>query len=152
MKKSKAQFMNAGGASVIVIFVVLCLSMLGALAVSSSYADLRLSNRYRTYIESYYTADAHVQEKLFQLEQLYKEDSFNTSEITKIIPNVQVIKEETKTTLSFEEAIDDKQAIEVTVVRQQNSDSFKVLSYKVIRTQQENYDQTLKLWNGVFEE
>lgn len=152
MKKSKAQFMNAGGASVIVIFVVLCLSMLGALAVSSSYADLRLSNRYRTYIESYYTADAHVQEKLFQLEQLYKEDSFNTSEITKIIPNVQVIKEETKTTLSFEEAIDDKQAIEVTVARQQNSDSFKVLSYKVIRTQQENYDQTLKLWNGVFEE
>ena len=57
-----------GAASLVMIVVMLCLSVLGILTWSSARADLRLSQRENEMTAGYYLADAQAQRLLAQLD------------------------------------------------------------------------------------
>ena len=56
--KNNDSFAGMGASSIIMIFVVLCLTTFGLLSMVSAQADLRLSRRECDTLESYYIADA----------------------------------------------------------------------------------------------
>ena len=55
---------NAGGAIIIIIFVVLCLTIFGLLSFATSFADKRLADRTLDNTVRYYNADSEAEEKL----------------------------------------------------------------------------------------
>lgn len=55
---------GTGASSVLMIFVVLCLTAFGVLSLVSARADKRLTDRAKTAAQAYYAADAAVEETL----------------------------------------------------------------------------------------
>ena len=122
MKKVKVQFLNVGGVSIIMIFMVLCLTMLGALAVSSAYGDLRLTERYKDNTILYYQADSAAQEKLFRLqEELNKKSVVQKSDLDNIIGN-EFVRTGANFVGVFLEAMGEKQALEVKLALEKNDE------------------------------
>ena len=63
-KKSGVGTVNAGGAIVIIIFVVLCLVIFGLLSFATSFADKKLADKNLANVSQYYSADTIAEEKL----------------------------------------------------------------------------------------
>ena len=63
-KKNGIGTVNAGGAIIIIIFVVLCLTIFGLLSFATSFADKKLADKNLKSVEQYYKADAEAEEKL----------------------------------------------------------------------------------------
>ena len=59
MKETK-QFTGMGASSILMIFIILCLTTFGVLSLVSSYTDLRLSERTQKTIQEYYIADSKM--------------------------------------------------------------------------------------------
>jgi hypothetical protein len=64
------QFGGIGACSILMIFVVLCLTTFGLLSLVSARADLRLSQEARLSAERYYAADAQTDLTLSQIDQV----------------------------------------------------------------------------------
>lgn len=62
-----------GAASLVMIVVILCLTVLGILTWSSARADLRLSQRDVEMVQGYYQADARAQQTLAQVDQVLRD-------------------------------------------------------------------------------
>ena len=65
-KKHGIGTVNAGGAVIIIIFVVLCLTIFGLLSFATAFADKKLADRNLESIARYYRADAEAELKLAQ--------------------------------------------------------------------------------------
>ena len=63
-KKSGVGTVNAGGAIIIIIFVVLCLVIFGLLSFATSFADKKLADKNLANVSQYYSADTAAEEKL----------------------------------------------------------------------------------------
>ena len=66
-KKSGIGTVNAGGAIVIIIFVVLCLAVFGLLAFATAFADKKLADKTLESMERYYAADSEAEQKLSEI-------------------------------------------------------------------------------------
>ena len=66
-KKSGVGTVNAGGAIVIIIFVVLCLTIFGLLSFTTSFADKKLADRNLQSVSQYYKADSQAEELLAKI-------------------------------------------------------------------------------------
>lgn len=62
--------LNVGGASILVIFVLLCLTTFATLSMVSANADLKLTQRTAQAAREYYEADARAEELLLRAEEL----------------------------------------------------------------------------------
>ena len=67
MKETK-QFTGMGASSILMIFIVLCLTTFGVLSLVSSYTDLRLSERSQKAAAEYYIADSKTCEILADID------------------------------------------------------------------------------------
>lgn len=65
--KGNFQF-SVGGASILMIFVVLCLTAFGILSYVTANADSRISAKNAEAVQNYYNADAKIQEGLKQID------------------------------------------------------------------------------------
>jgi len=63
-KKSGVGAVNAGGAVIIIIFVILCLTIFGLLSFATSFADKKLADKTLSNAAQYYSADLAAEEKL----------------------------------------------------------------------------------------
>ena len=63
-KKTGVGTVNAGGAIIIIIFVVLCLTIFGLLSFTTSFADKKLADKNLRSVEQYYQADSKAEKKL----------------------------------------------------------------------------------------
>ena len=63
-KKSGIGTVNAGGAIIIIIFVVLCLTIFGLLSFTTSFADKKLADKNLQSVSQFYAADALAEKKL----------------------------------------------------------------------------------------
>lgn len=66
-KKSGIGTVNAGGAIIIIIFVVLCLTIFGLLSFTTSFADKKLADRNLESVSQYYRADSSAEETLAKI-------------------------------------------------------------------------------------
>ena len=64
------QFTGMGASSILMIFVVLCLTTFAILSFVTSYADLRLSRRSQEAAEKFYAADARTDEILAEIDAI----------------------------------------------------------------------------------
>lgn len=74
MNKKKKQFfgMNIGSASMLLIFVILCLVSFAALSIVSANADRRLSSKVAERTTAYYEACNSAQESLAGIDKVLK--------------------------------------------------------------------------------
>ena len=66
-KKAGIGTVNAGGAIVLIIFVVLCLAIFGILSFATSFADKKLADKNLSSVSQYYAADSSAEEKLAEI-------------------------------------------------------------------------------------
>lgn len=67
--KSKGNFQfSVGGASILMIFVVLCLTAFGILSYVTANADSRISAKNAEAVQNYYKADGQIQAELKQVD------------------------------------------------------------------------------------
>lgn len=68
MKKKESAPFGAGMSSLLMVFVVLCLTVFGVLAYMTARADSRLTQRSAQMVQAYYAADAEAEEALARLD------------------------------------------------------------------------------------
>ena len=68
--KSSIGGVNVGGSSILVIFVLLCLTTFATLAMVSATASFRLAQRVIQASEAYYAADARAEEILSEVSRI----------------------------------------------------------------------------------
>ena len=68
MKKKGSAPFGAGMSSLLMVFVVLCLTVFGVLAYMTARADNRLTQRSAQMVQAYYAADAKAEEALARLD------------------------------------------------------------------------------------
>lgn len=73
MKKMKKQFrMGTGISSILMIFVMLCLTIFGVLSFVTANADNRLTQKNQTAVQAFYKADAKAADTLAGLDALFQ--------------------------------------------------------------------------------
>lgn len=83
MKKNKNSFgISVGSSSILVVFVVLCLTTFATLSLVSANADYNLSAKTADATKNYYAADCEAEEKLQAVDAVLKEvyQGFGTDE------------------------------------------------------------------------
>lgn len=123
MKNSKG--MGVGSASILVMFVLLCLTCFGALSLVSSQADLKLARQTADSLTAYYVADSRAVDKLRDCENLLHTVSYLDNMITDndyyysqcaqvLLDTDASMKVENRREITFVENIDDKRQLAVT--------------------------------------
>jgi hypothetical protein len=73
MRKSGGTGLNVGGSSILVIFVLLCLTTFATLSMVSANADYRLTKRTSQAARDYYGADTRAEELYAQIDGVLRE-------------------------------------------------------------------------------
>ena len=122
-----------GGSSLLVIFVVLCLTVFAVLGLSSVQADGRLSNASAAAVSAYYAADCEAEEILAQLRH-------------GIVPD-GVVKAENR--YWYECAVSEVQKLVVEV--EVNESDYRILRWQTESVFLRQDENTLNLWDGTTE-
>jgi hypothetical protein len=144
---------TAGGVIAIVVAVSLCLAIFGALAISSAYADIALSDRMGETITAYYDADARAQQELNSISQtlrvIYSDSRNETDFVAKVLSLIDGTHADGETIyISFEQSVNDRQWIDVTISTAYemqggyNTESYLLTSEGLI------IDKPLDLWGS----
>lgn len=145
MKKKFEFKVSTGITSILMIFVVLCLTAFGVLSYTSANADLSLSRKNAENIENYYTAESSINEKLSDIDGIiYRVRKSITSETgsEQYYENVSsVIKDKygkaaydiEKKTVTVTEKINEKQSLKMIIYITPNTEAsrYEVRSMKV---------------------
>lgn len=128
-----------GGASLLVVFAVLCLTVFALLSLSTVRADERLSQLSAQSVEAYYQADCTAQEILAQLRsgETVSQDIKITSKKTSGTGEVRY---------SYTCPISETQALEAEVSVQ--GEEYRVLRWQAVPTGDWTLDESLSLWTG----
>ena len=70
MKGNSGFQIGTGVTSILMIFVILCLTTFGILSYTSAKADLALTNKNADYISSFYDAYSEVNEKIAAIDEI----------------------------------------------------------------------------------
>ena len=85
-KKTGIGTVNAGGAIIIIIFVVLCLTIFGLLSFATAFADKKLADKNLANASQYYGADTAAEEKLAVIyDAIYSKLGGETSSLEQIV-------------------------------------------------------------------
>ncbi len=68
MKRKSSFFPGVGASSILMIFVVLCLTMFGVLSFVTANADYKFSTKNANAVENYYEASSSAQQKLAEID------------------------------------------------------------------------------------
>ena len=75
--KQERRFMGMGASSVLIIFVILCLTTFAVLSLMASQSDLRMSGRFRDAEQDYYAAIAKTGEILRDIDKILADERKN---------------------------------------------------------------------------
>ena len=128
-KQRKASLPAIGGSSLLVIFSVLCLTLLSLLGLNTVLAEKRLSEASAQVTIQWYEADLEAQEIFARLRAGEE------------VPGV----EREETIYRYEVPITDRQTL--LVVLQENDGTWEILSWYA-RAHTEESNETLPVWQG----
>ena len=112
--KNAGRAVNAGGAIIIIIFVILCLTIFGLLSFMTAFADKKLADKNLTNIEQYYGADSEAEKRLAQIYNavLSAPDISDTDNIkTALNFDASVTETDSGITVSYTTPMNDIQAV-----------------------------------------
>ncbi|MEG1615109.1 MAG: hypothetical protein RR343_06465, partial [Oscillospiraceae bacterium] len=110
----KTAGVNVGGASIIMVFSVLCLTIFAVLTLVSANAESTLAKKSVASVENYYSADAKVTDTLSKVYQIVDEQpdlQGIKSSIAKISNTITVTDKGGLLLISYDEKIDDGQKL-----------------------------------------
>lgn len=128
MNRSAEYRVGIGASSILMIFVVLCLTTLGVLSFASARANLNLTTRRQAQIEAYYGAAAEAQALLAAIDGRLAAMAQAGEEITpaalrRLTGLDDAIRVSPDGTVSFSLAVGDAQSLEVALTAQPSADS-----------------------------
>ncbi len=145
----KTAGVNIGGASIIMVFSVLCLTIFSVLTLVSANAESSLANKSAKVVTDFYKADELATEKLASVYQIVDEqDSLQNvkANIEKISKDILVNEKNGMLYISYFETIDDSQ--QLAVVLRVDRKKVDIVNWKVENTGEWEPDNSLELWQG----
>lgn len=142
MKKKNFVGVNVGSSSILLIFIVLCLVSLGVLSLTSSSADLRLSQKVADREKAYYDACNTAEHQLATLDAQFKEkhNSLSQEEFYSSLDN----------TYTYIYAITDIQSLVVTLKPEYECTEqgyyYSITGWQTVISSELDYDQTLHVY------
>ena len=131
-----------GGSSLLVIFAVLCLTVLAILSLSTTKAYDSLSESSAQSIRDYYAADTAAEEVLAGLRSDVSAEHLTLNGVR--------VSEGAGDTYSYEIAVNDSTELQVEVFIHGNT--YSILKWQEVYTGNWEADDTLDLWDGELEE
>lgn len=120
MDKKLKMSLGLGGPSIIMIFVILCLTTLGILSLTTANADWKLTTKNANFLTSYYDADSEVETWLADVDATLKSGKKLDSNTLSIpVSSLQ----------------------DLVVVIEVNGTNYKVVSQKLVPNNQWNYEE-----------
>lgn len=154
MEKKKYPAVNIGSASMLVVFIILCLVTFSVLSVASANRDYTYSQKIADRTTSYYKASGKAETILSQIDRELKSayEQYGAdylSHISGAFADIGEVENFTLPSLSFSVPINDTQALSVSLVIQvpkNTGDTFyTITSWTEISTEQWDGDTTLNL-------
>ena len=156
-KKTGSATVNAGGAIIIIIFVVLCLTIFGILSFTTAFADKRLADRTLLSVQQYYEADTAAEQMLAAVYEIcYGHDGLNVDApwlLEQVIEAIEIdgvkilsvsLSEPftVYANVSYQTQMNDVQALysEIMIYRKDNGRlDYRILSWNIILTADFDY-------------
>ncbi len=145
--------MNIGAASLVLIFIVLCLATFGLLSLSSAKGDLSLAERQAEAVSAYYEADAKGQEWVRQVDAVLQEemghsdDSSSASDAVKARLGDMYHQEEGVVVTDIPMERGQSLRIELTLVCGEGV-RYQIHSWYVYDSGQYEIDNSMPVWDG----
>lgn len=163
MSKKRGTGINVGSISILVIFVLLCLTTFATLSLVSANADKKLTDTAAKSLLNFYSADSKAEEILANIDGGLKKADIGTSKqdyfnnCINSLSNFDAISTtlvEEKLTLSYIASIDDKKQLQVSLdilyPTKNSKERYKIVKWQTVNIAQaeDEVDATLNLWNG----
>ncbi len=148
-QKSRPAGIGTGYLSLMMIFVMLCLTLLAALSLSAAESGKKFSERSAEYTKEYYAADLAAKERLAEIDAAVSgyadySDFMLLAELDRM-EGVEYIQTPAGLEVSFLTAINERQSISLKVKFSQGG--FEVLSRRTVSTA-EAEEEPLNVWSG----
>jgi hypothetical protein len=146
MKEKRSMGLNMGSASIIMLFAVLCLTVLAALSLLSANSQLRLTQRSAAVMESYYDADLRASEIY---ESVLRGDYSEVEEIVSDGGDTYynyTVMAEIKPENGSKSGENPSLSLSVSLL--ESGGAFSVYRWKIIESDDWNPNDELNLWGG----
>lgn len=138
---------SIGSSSLILIFVVLCMTVFSVLTLISANAEKKLSDKSAQAVSDYYNADLAATMKINEIaEALSSSDSAAAQQL--IIPDAEFTAAEDGIIVSFDTEIDSRRTLHTEALLTENS--LKITEWKTV-TKTEAAEDSPGLWDGTFD-
>lgn len=154
---------HVGTATILTVFMVLCLSIFGVLSVVSAQADLKLSSKTGEMVQGYYTADTLGEETLSRVDKILSrawesvESSPETGRSQAYLRQAQRLLEEEGMevsaaadgiTISWSETAGEQRTLEISL-RAGGQGGWEILRWQMVREEtEEDEGFGIDLWDG----
>lgn len=146
-KKSSFSPPALGGASLLVIFAVLALTIFALLSLSTVRADGRLSEASAQAVQNYYAADCKAQAVLAWLRT--GEGSPDVPEDFTVTTSIREYPDHSETVHAYTIPISDTQELQVEV-RMDGANDFEILRWQAAPVGDWEIDEGIELWDMMF--
>ena len=133
MNKNQPAFFNVGGATLLMLFAVLCLTVFAVLSLISAKSQSALVQKSADAVTAYYQADTRAAE-------IYDEVAAGN------LSSVKTQASAAGTSYTYSVKIDDNQELQVALT--ENNGKLAIVTWKVCATGDWNIDEHLDVWDG----
>lgn len=150
--ESSRNKVNIGASSLILIFIVLCLSTFGLLSLSSAQGDLKLAERNGAAVQGYYEADSKGLQWLKEIDQVLMEemkegaDSYQCS--LKIKDRLGDIYNQETGIISTDIPMERGQSLHIELSLMCGEQRYQILSWYVYDSGEFEIDTAMPVWEG----
>lgn len=156
-KRSGSFGLGTGGASILVIFVLLCLTTFATLSIVSANADYKLTQRNAQAVQEYYAADLLAGERLAQIDAVlagpapFEEgtpaERFHNRLLEQGYENVTVQETPAGVRLSYAVPMSNTRELQVALLVAED-DSWSIEAWQTVTTEEWVEDNSIELWDG----
>lgn len=153
MKKKTQMGLGVGASSILLIFVLLCLTTFATLSLVSAQADARLSEKSAETVRAYYEADARAEELLAEIDETLRsvpagEDYLPAcAGLLSGLDGVSASQDGEGLTVSYSVAAGENQQLRVTLTVPP-SGGYRLTGWKTVNTTEWREEEPMSLWPG----
>lgn len=155
---------NVGTSSILMIFVLLCLTAFATLSMVSANADYKLAQKTARSVSLYYEADARAQEMLARVEdtlikasglpddayiEMFDLDALDTQGTGRRQLHVET--DETTSWIAYQIPIDENRALSVSLEAPRpytEGSAYHITAWQIVFTGEWEADESIDVWGG----
>ena len=147
--KRTHRVMAVGAPSLIMIFVVLCLTCFAALTLSSASAEKRLTEKAAENTAAYYAADATLQQAISRLDAALLKDGIEGEAFLAEVEALNGTLDDSGSTLTLTAAVNENTVIQVVLDLEPDAGRYALIEYGTQLVNEPEYNKNyLNLWGG----